>query len=137
TEVCLLEKAELSEVAANDESLSANKIKAYMHKRLQYMHEFVSGTPHMHELVELIATRHTNVLQMYETRSIQFLQLQIEKGMQDGDFNVADSAQLAADIYRATMMFNMPLCMMNAPLDVMDQQLASLLELLLRGLSNE
>lgn len=134
-ETCFREKAEVSEAAAGDQTNAFEKLYAYLEARLGYMHKFVSETPHMHEMVELITTRHQNLLQSYEIRAIHFMAEIIKEGQLDGSVKPDDAEAMAADIYRATMCFNIPLCMYGA-LDEKEVQLKSLLETMFRGLGN-
>ncbi len=133
THSCLLEKAESSEISAQQESSAPNKLYEYLLARLRYMHQFVSETPHMHELVELMSTRHQAVLQSYEDRAITFMATLVRQGQEEGSLKSGDADRLAADIYRATICFNMPHCMYGA-LAEKEVQLKLLFETLLQGL---
>lgn len=135
-EVCFREKAEVSEAAAMGSRTAFEQLHAYLHARLGYMHGFVSETPHMHEMVELISTRHLDLLQSYEDRAIHYLAGIIREGQSDGSVKPGDAEVIAADLYRATLCFNIPLCMYG-PLGEMEVQLKSLLETIFRGLGSQ
>ena len=76
-DTCFREKAEISEAAAKSNTTALEQLHGYLLARLRYMHKFVSKTPHMHEMVELISTRHVDLLQLYENRAIVVCPLQL------------------------------------------------------------
>jgi len=131
-ELSLREKAEAAEEATGSGS-AKQRLRAYLIARLAYLHRFVSETPHMHEIVQLISTTHKELLQHYEDRSIDFMAEIIRQGIDAGEFSRADARLLAAQVYCAMSRFNMPLCM-AMPLEQLESELDGVLELLLKGL---
>jgi len=131
-ELSLREKAEFAEAAAGNGN-ATERLRAYLMARLTYLHRFVSKTPHMHEIVQLISTTHKELLQHYEDRSIAFMTEIIRQGVDAGEFHRGDAGLLAARVYCAMSRFNMPLCM-AMPLEQLKSELDGVLELLLKGL---
>ncbi len=134
-EACFLEKAETSEEAVDRAESALEQLSAFLTARLQYMYKFVSETPHMHEMVELISTKHKDLLQHYEDRAIDYMASIIKSGQQRGEIREGDPLAMATNLYRAMICFNMPLCMFGA-LDEKEVQLRSLLETFFVGLGN-
>lgn len=130
---CMVEKAELSELAATTADSAMQALREYSLARLRFLHRFVSETPHMYELVQLIAGKHKDVLQHFENRASKAIRDIIVSGMERGEFRHCDAASAAADIYNATTKYNMPLCM-DAPLSQLEAELGSLLNLIYAGL---
>jgi len=134
-EACFLEKAETGEAANDQNRPSIEQLSAFLIARLRYMHRFVSETPHMHEIVELISTKHQELLQHYEDRAIDYMAGIIESGQKRGEIRAGDPLDMAMNLYRAMISFNMPLCMFG-PLNEKEIQLQSLLEAFFIGLGN-
>jgi len=134
-EACFLVKAESSEAANDRDQPAIEQLSAFLIARLRYMHRFVSETPHMHEMVELVSTKHKSLLQYYENRAIDYMAGIIESAQQRGEVRAGDPLDMARNLYRAMISFNMPLCMFGA-LDEKEAQLRSLLEMFFRGLEN-
>jgi len=132
---CMLEKAERSEALAAGQDDAWQKINQFLLDRLRYMHAFVSEAPHLHEMVEFVMIRSTDVLQHYEDRAIEQMSAFLEEGMATGQFRQADSQQLASSIYMATFRFNMPLCM-DASLEQLEQELEIMLDMILKGVES-
>jgi len=130
---CMVEKAESSEQAATLANGAMSAIRCYCLARLRFLHRFVSETPHMYELVQLIAGKHKEVLQHFEDRAVESIRLIIVSGIDSGEFPDCDAVSAAADIYNATTKYNMPLCM-DAPLEQLESELNSLLDLIEAGL---
>jgi len=130
---CMADKAEAAEFAASGAESAMAALHAYFVVRLQYLHGFVSGTPHMHELVQLISSKHMDVLQHFENRAIESIRSIVQSGIDSGEFRDCDAASIAADLYHATNKYNVPMCV-SAPLGSLEAELASLLDLLFRGL---
>jgi len=133
---CLCEKAVQSEVAAEGVGTAFDRLYGYLCARLGFMHKFVSETPHMHEIVELISTRHQDLLQLYEKRAVDYLAMVLKEGQFKGTVKSGDVESMAADLYRATMCFNMPMCMYGL-LAEKEQQLYSLLKTIFKGLGSQ
>jgi len=131
--VCMTEKADAGERAAAQADAAMQALRDYCLARLRYLHCFVSETPHMYELVQLIADKHRGVLQHFEDRGSEVIRDIIATGIDGGEFRVCDAASVAADIYNATSKYNMPLCM-DAPLKQMERELDSVLSLIYAGL---
>jgi len=131
--VCMTEKADAGERAAAQADAAMQALRDYCLARLRYLHCFVSETPHMYELVQLIADKHRGVLQHFEDRGSEVIRDIIATGIDGGEFRVCDAASVAADIYNATAKYNMPLCM-DAPLKQMERELDSVLSLIYAGL---
>ncbi len=135
-EICFREKAETSEGAVDRSASTKQQLEAYLLARLRYMHRLVCETPHMYEMVELVSTRHKDLLERYEERSIHCLTDIIAAGQQRDEVRRDDDAAgMAADLYRATTYFNMPLCMYG-PLQEREGQLRSLLATFFTGLKS-
>jgi len=134
-EACFLEIAEAGENANDHDQATIEQLASFLVARLRYMHRFVSETPHMHEIVELISTKHKDLLQHYEDRATDYMAGIIESGQQRGEVRAGDPLNMATNLYRAMISFNMPLCMFGA-LDEKEVQLRSLLETFFRGLGN-
>ncbi|MFQ5345019.1 MAG: TetR/AcrR family transcriptional regulator [Mariprofundus sp.] len=130
---CMAEKAEAGELAASREDTAMQALRAYCLTRLHFLHRFVSETPHMYELVQLIAGKHRHVLQHFEDRGGEAIRKMVVAGIESGEFHACDAASAAADIYNATAKYNMPLCM-DAPIEQLEDELNSLLNLLYEGL---
>lgn len=130
---CLADKAETAEMAAAETLMAMDGLHAYFLARLRHLHGFVSGTPHMQELVQLISGKHMDVLQHFENRAIVSIQAIVQSGIDSGEFRDCDAGTIAADLYHATNKYNVPMCV-SAPLDSLETELASLLALLFRGL---
>ncbi len=128
-EYCLCEKAEAAEAAISDSASAFEQLHAFMLARLRYMHDFVSDTPHMQELVQLVSSRHGDMLRRFERRGIDCIADILQEGMSAGEFHPANAHKLAADIYNATNKYNLPMCM-NAPLAELEAELESMLGLL-------
>ena len=134
-EACFLEKAETGEAAIDSNQPAVEQLCAFLIARLRYMHRFVSETPHLHEIVELVSTKHKDLLQHYEDRAIDYMAGIIEAGQQRGEIREGDPLDLAMNLYSAMISFNMPLCMFGA-LQEKEVQLRSLLETIFRGLGS-
>jgi len=134
--VCMAEKAEAGEQAAAQAGSARQALRDYCLARLRFLHRFVSETPHMYELVQLIAGKHKDVLQHFEDRASAAISDIIATGIDGGEFRVCDAAAVAADIYNATTKYNMPLCM-DAPLKQLESELNSVLNLIQSGLKTE
>ena len=130
---CMSEKAQVAEQAAEQVDGGMEKVRHYCLARLAYLHRFVSETPHMYELVQLISGKHRDVLQHFEERASDSIRQMLASGVEQGEFRRCDCQSLAADIYNATNKYNMPLCM-DAPLPVLEAELNSLIDLLFEGL---
>jgi len=133
---CMTDKALAGERAAADADTAMQALRDFCLARLSFLHRFVSETPHMYELVQLIAGKHKDVLQHFEDRASEAIRGIIVSGMERGEFRACDTASAAADIYNATMKYNMPLCM-DAPLPQLEAELGSLLDLIYAGLKAE
>ncbi len=131
--VCMAEKARAGEQAAAQAGAAPQALRDYCLARMRFLHRLVSETPHMYELVQLIAGKHKDVLHHFEDRAVQVLRDIIVRGIDDGEFCVCEVAAVAADIYNATTKYNMPLCM-DAPLKQLEAELDSLLDLIQGGL---
>jgi len=134
--VCMTEKADAGERAAAQADAAMQALRDYCLARLRFLHHFVSETPHMYELVQLIADKHRDVLLHFEDRAGETIRDIIMTGIDGGEFRVCDAASVAADIYNATAKYNMPLCM-DAPLKQLEAELDSLLDLIQSGLKAE
>jgi AcrR family transcriptional regulator len=132
---CLADKAENAELAAASAESAMDGLHAYFLARLRYLHDFVSNTPHMQELVQLISGKHMDVLQHFESRAIESIRSVVQSGIDSGEFRDCDAAGIAADLYHATNKYNMPMCVV-ASLDVLEDELSSLLELIYLGLKS-
>jgi len=130
---CMVEKAEAGEMAASRADTSMQAIRHYCLARLRFLHHFVSETPHMYELVQLITDKHRDVLQHFEDRAAEAIEHMLLAGIEGGEFRRCDAAAVAAVIYNATSKYNMPLCM-DAPLPELESELASVLDLVEAGL---
>jgi len=130
---CMVEKAEAGELAATQADTAMQAIRHYCLARLRFLHRFVSETPHMYELVQLIAGKHKDVLQHFEDRAAEAIRKMVVAGIEGGEFRRCDAALAAADIYNATTKYNMPLCM-GAPISSLEAELDSLLDLIDAGL---
>jgi len=130
---CMTEKAEVSEAASMQADTPMQAIRQYCLARLRFLHCFVSETPHMYELVQLIAGKHKDVLQHFEDRAGEAIRVIVLTGIEQGAFRDCDAAAKAADIYHATTKYNLPLCM-DAPLAQLEAELGSLLDLIADGL---
>jgi len=130
---CILDKAVVSEQAAALATDPMQALREYCLARLRFLHRFVSETPHMQELVQLIAGKHQSILQYFEDRAVDVMTGLIEQGIEQGGMRACDAAAVAADIYNATTKYNMPLCM-DAPLPQLEAELNSLLTLIANGL---
>jgi len=131
--ICMAEKAEAGENAAAQADSAMQALCQYCLARLRFLHQFVSETPHMFELVELIIGRHRDVLQHFEDRAAKTITAIIVAGIDSGEFRACDAASVATDICNATAKYNMPLCM-DTPLVQMEAELSSLMKLLEHGL---
>jgi len=131
--ICMTEKAEAGEAAAAQADSAMLALRQYCLARLRFLHRFVSETPHMFELVELIIGRHRDVLQHFESRATETITAIILAGIESGELCACDAASTAADICNATTKYNMPLCM-DMPLAQLEAELDSLMNLLERGL---
>jgi len=131
--VCMAEKAEAGVRAAAQADVAMQAIRDFCLARLRFLHRFVSETPHMYELVQLIADKHRDVLLHFEDRASEAIGGIVVTGIDGGEFRVCDAASVAADIYNATAKYNMPLCM-EAPLKQLEAELNSLLDLIQGGL---
>jgi len=130
---CMTDKAEAGERAAADADTAMQALRDFCLARLSFLHRFVLETPHMYELVQLIASKHKDVLQHFEDRASETISEIIVAGMDSGEFCDCDAESVAADIYNATTKYNMPLCM-DAPLARLEAELGSLLDLIDAGL---
>jgi len=132
---CLANKAEVAEQAAATAELAVDALSLYFMKRLQHLHAFVSETSHMHELVQLISSKHHDLLQHFEDRSKEAISLIVQSGIDSGEFSDCDAKVIAADLYHATNKYNMPLCM-GVDLDLLEHELESLLRLINQGMKS-
>jgi len=130
---CMTDKAFAGERAAAQGDAAMQALRFFCLARLRFLHCFVSETPHMYELVQLIAGKHKDVLQHFEDRASETISEIIVAGMDSGEFCDCDAESVAADIYNATTKYNMPLCM-DAPLAQLEAELGSLLDLIYEGL---
>ena len=133
--ICMTDKAFISEQAAAEAGTAMQALRQYCLARLGYLHRFVSETPHMFEMVQLIAGKHQDVLQHFEARAGQAMEHIIATGIAQGELRDCDAAGVAADIYNATTKYNMPLCL-SAPLSQLEEELNSLLDLIYDGLKS-
>lgn len=132
-QACMREKAERAEAVAALETDPLRRIRSFLLDRLRFMHSFVSETPHLLEMVELVMARSGDMLQHYEDRAIAYIKSALDEGMAGGRFRQADSQQLATSIFNCTFRYNMPLCM-NAPLQQLEHELETMLDMIVRGL---
>jgi len=133
---CLQEKAELAEAVTSEADSAMQALSLYFTLRLRYLHRFVSETPHLHELVELISANHMHVIQHFEDRAKVVIEEMLQDGIDSGEFRPMKTEQRASDLYHATNRYNMPMCMC-LPLEELEYELASLLGLLYEGLKAE
>lgn len=132
---CMTDKAETAELAATEASTAMEGLHAYFLARLRHMHGFVSQAPHMQELVQLISGKHKDMLQHFENRAIESIRTVVQSGIDGSEIRDCDAASIAADLYHATNKYNMPMCV-AAPLDVLEDELSSLLALIYLGLKS-
>jgi len=132
---CMTDKALAGERAAADADTAIQALRRFCLARLRFLHRFVSETPHMYELVQLIAGKHKDVLQHFEDRASETIRAIIAAGIDHGEFRDCDAASAAAAIYNATSKYNMPLCM-DTPLPQLEAELGSLLDLIDAGLKS-
>ncbi len=130
---CLLAKAEASENAAAATSVSTDALRAYFITRLRHLHAFVSETPHMHELVQLISCKHGDVLEHFERRAKSAIENMVLSGIDSGEFRPCDARTRAADIYHACNKYNMPMCL-GVSVGLLEAELNSLMDLICDGL---
>jgi len=134
--ICMTDKAEAGEAAATQAASAMQALRQYCLARLRFLHQFVSETPHMFELVELILGKHRDLLQHFENRAAETISAIILAGIDSGEFRACDAASIAADICNTTTKYNIPLCM-DAPLAQLEAELNSLLNLLEHGLKTQ
>ncbi|MFQ5354936.1 MAG: TetR/AcrR family transcriptional regulator [Mariprofundaceae bacterium] len=130
---CLDDKAKAAEYAAGQADVAIESLRNYFVVRLRYLHGFMSETPHMHELVQLIVIKHRDMLQQFEDRARETIRHVITLGINRGEFRTCDTATIAADLYNATSKYNMPICM-DMPLEILEAELESLMNLLYEGI---
>jgi len=133
TYACLQDKAEMAEAVASEAESAMQALTLYFIRRLRHLHCFVSETPHLHELVELISANHMYVIQHFEDRAKVVIEGMLQDGVDSGEFRPMKTKQRASDLYHATNRYNMPMCMC-LPLEDLESELASLLGLLYEGL---
>lgn len=133
---CMSDKAVLSEQAAASGDSAMQSLRQYCIARLRFLHQFVSETPHMFELVELIAGKHQELLLHFEERAVESMRAMILSGVERGELRHCDAAIVARDIYNATTKYNMPLYM-HAPLPELEAELNSLIDLIAGGVLAE
>ena len=130
---CLDDKANAAEYAAGQTDVAVESLRKYFVARLRYLHGFMSETPHMHELVQLMISKHRDMLQQFENRARDTIRHIVTLGINRGEFRTCNTATMAADLYNATTKYNMPMCM-DMPLEILESELESLIGLLYKGI---
>jgi len=109
-------------------------LQAFTLARLRVGHAQFSDTRHLYDLMEIIHTKHHDVLLAYEKKVVQALSSILERGVKQGEFNSSNSQQTAYDIYQAMMRYNHPAALKNNPLSLLEEDLKRLLKLFYQGL---
>ncbi len=121
--------------AARGKSDASEALSAFVLARLRLAHAHYADTRHLFDMMQLVNTRHRDMLLQFEERVIDALSLIVQQGVDQGRFLACDARQMAYDIHQATLRYNSPINLKNNPLSTLEDDLSRLLALLLRGLS--
>jgi len=121
--------------AAKDKSDAAEALSAFLLARLRLAHGHYAGTRHLFDMMQLVNTRHRDMLLGFEDRVINALASIIQEGVDQGSFHACDARQTAYDIHQATLRYNSPINLKNNDLKTLEADLSRLLALLFRGLA--
>jgi AcrR family transcriptional regulator len=131
----LEEKLAVGNKAAQGKTDAREALAAFLLARLRLGHAHFAGTRHLFDMMQLLNTRHRDLLVGFEGRIIDAMASIIERGVAQGSFHVCDARQTAYDIHQATLRYNSPIYLKNNPLDVLEADLGRLLALLYKGLA--
>ncbi|PCI45445.1 MAG: hypothetical protein COB41_01700 [Proteobacteria bacterium] len=120
--------------AAEQCANAVQAIEAFSLARLRVGHAQFTDTRHLYDLMEIIHTRHQDVLLNYEQKAIDALTTILNRGVMQGEIGISDPAQTAYDIYQATMRYNYPVALKNNPLNLLEEDLKRLLQLIYQGI---
>lgn len=121
--------------AAAGKQDACEALSAFLIARLRMGHAHFSGTRHLFDLMQLLMTRHRDLLLQSEERVIDAIAAIIERGVAQGRFHACDARQTAYDIHQASLRYNIPIYLKNNPLNVLEADLSRLLALLFKGLA--
>jgi len=121
--------------AAQGKDDACEALAAFLLARLRLGHAHYAGTRHLFDMMQLVNTRHRDMLMEYEGRVIDALAGIIERGVAQGRFHVCDARQTAYDIHQATLRYNSPINLKHNDLPTLEADLSRLLALLFRGLA--
>lgn len=133
---CFGERFALLQAVVNRDDLSpAQKLEAFVIENLRYTHKQFSEVPRVNELVDIIITQRSDLVQTKIDNDQGLVNLILKSGIQSGDFAIDDLATTSQSILHATVKFSVPLFMSMYPLEEFEQHAKDLVALLIRGLS--
>jgi AcrR family transcriptional regulator len=135
-EANLSEKAEVGENVIHPEQSAYDQLLIYLTTRMRFTHGMICNSPHLYELVELISSRHNEVITKFELRAIKQIGVILGHGLERGEFSTLDASSAAETIYYATTKFNVPL-FMNEPIGQLEDKLKKLVDLLYYGMKGQ
>jgi len=121
--------------AAKGKQDACEALSAFLFARLRLAHAHYAGTRHLFDMMQLVNTRHRDMLLEFETRVIDALAGIVQKGVEQGSFHACDAQQTAYDIHQATLRYNAPINLKNNELKTLEADLTRLLALLFRGVA--
>ncbi len=122
-------------VAAESKGDAREALTAFLLARLRLGHAHYVGTRHLFELIQLVNTRHRDLLLDFESKVIDAMADIIRQGVAQGSLHVCDPRQTAYDIHQAMLRYNSPVYLKNNPLNVLEADLSRLLAILFKGLA--
>jgi len=120
--------------AAEHSSNAVEAVEAFCLARLRVGHAHFTDTRHLYDLMEIIHTRHQDILLACERKAIDALTKILDRGVIQGEFSISNTSQTAYDIYQAMMRYNHPVSLKNNPLPLLEDDLKRLLKLFHQGL---
>lgn len=121
--------------AAEGKEDAREALTAFLTARLRIGHAHYAGTRHLFEMLQLVNTRHRDLLLDFENRVVDAMADIIERGVAQDSFHVCDARQTAYDIHQAMLRYNSPVYLKNNPLHVLEADQGRLLALIFKGLA--
>jgi len=121
--------------AAAKENDALDALNAFLITRLRIGHAHFADTRHLFDMMELIDTRHRDLLLDFEQRIIAAMADIIKRGIEQHRFAACDAKQTAYDIHQGLLRYNNPVNLKYNDLSLLEADLSRLIQLLFRGLA--
>lgn len=132
---CLGRKAQVLMDVVKDGSLSAAaKVESLILTNLRYTYDEWSERPRVHELVEAVCHKQSDVIDGYLSQTRSMLAAMLQEGIDSGEFEPCDVDQTSEALFAAMFMFDYPSAMSLCSLDVFERKARGVARLVLDGL---